>query len=68
MNIPFKKGTLRHALMDSDWSDLTTDEIAEVLDCKESSVRDAIKHIKLTTGFIVLYTHKPSGRRVKLEE
>lgn len=68
MDIPFKKGTLRYALMDSDWSDLTTNEIAEVLDCKEPSVRDAIKNIKLITGFIVPYKHKPSGRKVKLKE
>lgn len=59
---PYRKGTIRYALYSSDWSDLTIDQIAEVLGYSKIQVRKAIVDIKRRTGYQVEYTRQKGGR------
>lgn len=60
--IQYKKGSLAYNLMVDDWSDLTTVQIAEVLDCTDSSIRYAIQRIRERTGYCV--PHKKGRLRL----
>ncbi len=59
---PYRKGTIRYALCSSDWSDLTVDQIADVLGYPKNSVRKAIVEIKRKTGYQIEYIRKKGGR------
>ena len=61
---PYKKMSLIWSLMEGDWEDLTTDQMAEVLDADINSIRSLLRKIEQDTGYKVLYVR----RRKKKEE
>lgn len=61
---PYRKNTLLWSLMECDWSDLTMDQIAEVLYTTPHQVSSYCARIKKKTGYIVLYRKK----RLKTED
>lgn len=54
-NNPFKPGTIRAALYEEDFSDLTAAQIGEVFAMEEKAVKKAMIDIKAKTGKIVEY-------------
>lgn len=56
-----RKGSIGWALTHDDWSDLTVDQIAEVLDAAPASIHKAIAHLR-KEGIHVVYTKKSAGR------
>lgn len=58
---PFVPRSMRWALMEEDWSDLTVRQIAEVFDTSIESVKASMSAIKRKTGYIVQYTGAPLG-------
>ena len=61
---PYRKHTLLWSLMECDWSDLTMDQIAEVLYTTPHQVSSYCARIKKKTGYIVPYRKK----RLKTED
>lgn len=59
---PYRKKTIRYALYSSDWSDLTVDQIADVLGYSKIQVRKAIVDIKRKTGYQIEYLRQKGGR------
>ena len=55
---PYRKHTLLWSLMECDWSDLTMDQIAEVLYTTPHQVSSYCARIKKKTGYIVPYRKK----------
>ena len=55
---PYRKNTLLWSLMECDWSDLTMDQIAEVLYTTPHQVSSYCARIKKKTGYIVPYRKK----------
>ena len=51
---PYPYRSIRWALMEEDWSDLTYKEIAEVFDTTPQSIQYAIAAIKKKTGYTVI--------------
>lgn len=62
-----RKGSLSWKLLNDDWSDLTTDQIAEVLGVKPDAVKNAMMGIRRKYGFRVRHkrtrTRTPSNKR-----
>lgn len=52
----FKKGSMRWALCNEDYSDLTVNQIAELFDCTRNSVTKAMQDIFRLTGKRIRYT------------
>lgn len=52
-NNPFRPRSMRWALMEEDWSDLTIAQIAEVFNSTPVSVYASIREIKRITGYRV---------------
>lgn len=63
-NFP-KKGTLMYALASCDWSDLTSAQIAEVLDVEVHQITSAIARLKKEYGIIVKYKRRYNGARIR---
>lgn len=55
---PYKPRSMKAALYEEDFSDLTLEQIAEVFDVFEASVRNTIIRIKIETGKTVKYRKK----------
>lgn len=51
---PYPYRSIRWALMEEDWSDLTYKEIAEVFDTTTQSIQSAVASIKKKTGYTVI--------------
>jgi transposase len=47
----YRKGTVKWAVLEGDWADLTPGQIAEVLGVSLSAVRTAIGQIRRETGY-----------------
>lgn len=60
-NNPYKPRTLKWALIEEDWSDLTIEQIAEVFCVSLKYARQAIVTIKKDTGYIVPYRRYVHG-------
>lgn len=60
---PYTPGTLRAALFEEDFSDLTLTQIAEVFDVKRQSVYDAAREIERKYDKQVEYIKEPLGRK-----
>lgn len=50
---PFKPRSMRWALIEEDWSDLTVHQIAEVFSTSPETVYAAIRKVKQVTGYRV---------------
>ena len=61
------KGSVAWSLIHDDWSDLTVDQIAEVLCVKSSTVHYAIVSLR-KEGIDVPYTKKKRGRQKDIFE
>lgn len=60
---PYRKGSLIWSVMEGAWEDLTTAQIAEVLDTSAHIVRCAMQRIKKETGYAVPHVvGRPGGR------
>lgn len=55
VSCPYKSRTMRWALMNEDFSDLTVKQIAEVFNTSTPVVYAAISQIKVQTGYKVPY-------------
>lgn len=62
---PFRPGTLIWSVMEGDWSDLTPNQIGEVLGTSGRSVTAQITKIRRWTGYDVPYRRNSRGRRQK---
>ena len=51
------------AVMEGDWEDLTPAQIAEVLDTRAGTVREAMRRIKKETGYVVPHVKGSQGNR-----
>lgn len=65
-NNPYKKGTTIWSVMEGDWEDLTSNQIAEVLGVGPMTVRSCIQRIKKETGYDVQYVK--GSRNYKIYE
>lgn len=61
---PYRKGSLIWSVMEGEWEDLTTAQIAEVLGTVPSTVRTCIAMIKRETGYNVPRTSGRVRRRL----
>lgn len=50
---PYEPGSVKWALVEEDWSDLTVGEIAEVFDMDARYIRRCISGIRQKTGYVV---------------
>lgn len=50
---PYRKGTVIWAVLEGDWEDLTTQQIAEVLGAKRHTVQVSMARIKRELGYKV---------------
>lgn len=65
--LPFKEGTIPWALMSDDFSDLTVNQIAEVLGTYPGYIRMSMRRIYDKTGIRIKYTavnHRGEATRV----
>lgn len=60
---PYRPRTMRWALIEEDWSDLTLRQIADVFGCADTSVSMAMQDIYKRTGYRVPYVHLDSHGR-----
>lgn len=58
----YKKGTVAWALMNDDWSDLTPNQIAEVLDVRPDSIHSTLCRLR-KEGIEIQYTRGTKGRK-----
>lgn len=64
-NNPYEYRSIKWALMEEDWSDLTVAQIAEVFgdDVEPRDIRRYIAAIEARTGYIVPYKRSKAGRK-----
>lgn len=62
MKNPYRPKTMKWALIEEDWSDLSMKQIAEVFGSTYASVQRTIVNIKKETGYEVPYRKRKAGR------
>lgn len=55
---PYRKGSIIWALYEEDWSDLTINQIAEVLGASYGVIASQLRKIRQDTGYMVPVTHQ----------
>lgn len=60
---PYQKGTLAWSVMEGDWEDLTTEQIAEVLCTTPKNINSYISKILKETKYRVPYVRRKPGRQ-----
>lgn len=64
----YRKGSIKWALCNEDFSDLTVPQIAEVFDVPEATIYHSIGTIKKETGFRVPVVRLPPGPKKRVTE
>lgn len=64
---PYPPRSIKWALMEEDWSDLTVSQIAEVFgeEAEPRTIRRYIASIEHRTGYVVPFKRCPAGRKRK---